>query len=156
MANKLVCWQCGASLKEVPLPISRLAECPRCRADLHACRLCKHYDPRLIGECRHDRADRVLDKTHANFCTHFRPRPDAYLPDTNNEAQRARSELEALFGMEGAAPDPADSADPADPADPADAADAADAAAPEDRRSEAERAREALDALFGGDRKKDE
>ncbi len=149
MAKELVCWQCGASLKSVPLPLSRLAECPRCRADLHVCRMCKHYDTRYIGECRHDRADRVLDKTHANFCTHFRPRPDAHDPAANAEADAARARLEALFGMQ---------EDPEDPSGETPEQDEQPAASErgEGPKSEAERAREQLEALFGGlDKKED-
>lgn len=141
MAEKLVCWQCGASLKSVPLPISRLAECPRCRADLHVCRMCRHYDTRLIGECRHDRAERVLDKTHANFCTYFKPRPNAHDPAANAEAEAARARLEALFGM---------GQDPGGDGDPAVAAQQP----PVREKSEAERAREQLEALFGVEKKK--
>jgi hypothetical protein len=28
MTNALICWKCGASLAELPLPLGRLAECP--------------------------------------------------------------------------------------------------------------------------------
>ncbi len=148
MAKDLVCWQCGASLKGVPLPLSRLAECPRCRADLHVCRMCKHYDTRLIGECRHDRAERVLEKTHANFCTYFRPRPNAHDPAANAEAEAARARLEALFGMQQDAEDP--------PADgPAQGEEPAATDASRHPKSEAERAREQLEALFSGLDKKE-
>jgi hypothetical protein len=75
---RLVCWKCGAPLDEVPLPLSRQAECPACRAWLHVCRLCEFYDPRLTSKCREERAEEVRDREVANFCDYFKPRPDAY------------------------------------------------------------------------------
>ena len=89
MGNKLVCWRCGGSLDDVPRPIRRLSRCPHCRNDLHVCRLCIHYTTRYIGECAHDRAERVLDKTAANFCSHFRPRADAHLPLAMQDVETA-------------------------------------------------------------------
>ncbi len=100
MSNKLVCWQCGGSLVDVPRPIRRLTRCPHCRCDLHVCRLCTHYTTRYIGECSHDRAERVLDKTAANFCAHFRPRANAHLPPVNPELEQASAALGALFGID--------------------------------------------------------
>jgi len=40
----------------------------------------------------------VSDKTRANFCDHFKPRPQAYTPPNTAEVDRARTELEKLFG----------------------------------------------------------
>ena len=34
--DNLVCWKCGASLDEIPLPLSRRAECPGCGAEIKA------------------------------------------------------------------------------------------------------------------------
>lgn len=98
MSRQLVCWRCGASLKDIPHPIGRLAQCPACRAELHCCRLCRFYGPELRYGCHHDRADPVLDKNKANFCSHFRPRPDAYSPPDDSRQQAALTELDALFG----------------------------------------------------------
>ena len=65
--------------------------------------MCVHYTTRYIGHCAHDRAERVLEKTIANFCTHFRPRPDAHLPPDNPELDKANAALGELFGIEGGA-----------------------------------------------------
>ena len=71
----LVCWKCGADLAAVPQPFSRLAECPACRAELHACRLCRFYNPRIEGQCDQDHAEEVRGKMRANFCDYFKPQP---------------------------------------------------------------------------------
>lgn len=94
----LVCWKCGASVADLPLPLSRLAECPKCRAYLHACRLCEFYDPRITSQCQEERAEEVRDKEHANFCDWFKPRPDAHRPRDEEKKQSAKSKLDALFG----------------------------------------------------------
>ncbi len=98
MTETLVCWKCGASLADVPLPLSRLAECPACRAWLHACRLCQFYDPRLTSKCREDRAEEVRDKDGANFCDWFKPRPNAYGAHADPKRAAAKGKLDALFG----------------------------------------------------------
>jgi len=97
-AKDLVCWKCGASLAELPLPLSRLAECPKCRAYLHACRLCEFYDPRVTSQCREERAEEVHDKEKANFCDWFNPRPDAHHPPGGEKIQAAKAKLDSLFG----------------------------------------------------------
>lgn len=97
---ELVCWKCGAYLKDVPRPIRPSMRCPDCRADLHACRMCRHYDKRYIGQCAHDQADKVLDKEQANYCTYFTPRPHAHAHGERSDdaKDRAHAELAALFG----------------------------------------------------------
>jgi len=107
-ASAFVCWKCGAALAELPLPLSRLAECPKCRAYQHVCRMCEFYDPRLTGKCREERAEEVRDKEHANFCDWFKPRPDAHQPPGAGKTQAAKAGIDALFG---GAPEPAPKAD---------------------------------------------
>ena len=106
MAN-LVCWRCGASLKDLPLPITRLMQCKACNADLHVCRLCQFYNPRLHQKCNHDMAEPAREVDIANFCDYFKPRPDAFKPADKSSADAARAQLEALFGGDdkAAAPD---------------------------------------------------
>ena len=97
-AHNLVCWKCGADLAALTLPLSRRDECARCRAELHVCRMCVDYDTRVAKHCREPTAEEVSDKTHANFCDHFKPRPAAYTPPDTVAVDRARTELERLFG----------------------------------------------------------
>ena len=109
-AKDLSCWKCGASLDGVPMPLSRLSECLSCRAELHVCRLCEFYDTRVAQACREPLAEEVKDKTRANFCEHFYPRPDAFEAGTPGASSQAPSaELAALFG-EASAARPADAA----------------------------------------------
>jgi hypothetical protein len=127
MSASLVCWKCGAELTDEPLPLARLAECRRCRAELHVCRMCESYDPRVPEQCIEERAEPPADKVHANFCDYFSPHPQAYA-GVDDEAERAaRAKLEALFG---AGPPPAEEP-------------------PSQSDSETERARRELERLFG-------
>jgi hypothetical protein len=94
----LRCWKCGASLAEYTLPLRRLEECRVCGAELHACRMCEFYDTSKAKHCREPVAEEVKDKGVANFCDYFRPTAAAYRPEAASAADRARAELEALFG----------------------------------------------------------
>lgn len=98
MMTGLVCWRCGASLKDIPKPLGRLAQCKSCGADLHVCRLCKFYNPNHFEKCDHDMAEPAREVDVANFCHYFRPSPDAYNPQERSRADHAMAELKALFG----------------------------------------------------------
>lgn len=98
VAAELVCWKCGASLADFTLPLRRLEECRKCRAELHVCRLCADYDTGVAKHCREPTAEEVRDKTQANFCDFFKPRRNAYLAPNTGEVDRARTELDKLFG----------------------------------------------------------
>ena len=100
MDNGLRCWNCGTSLADLTLPLLRLEECRSCRAELHVCRMCTFYDTRVAKHCREPVADEVRDKIRANFCDYFQPSPDAYKPAEQAAADRAKSELDALFGKD--------------------------------------------------------
>jgi hypothetical protein len=100
----LRCWKCGADVSDARLPDAREARCPDCEADLHVCRMCRHYAPRLSGACDEDRADEVSAKDRANFCDWFIPNAGAFIPKSGTAAQAAREGLNRLFG--GAAADP--------------------------------------------------
>lgn len=97
-ADGLVCWNCGASIAALTLPLGRLEECKACRSPLHVCRLCVHFEPRLPKQCREEGAEEVRAKDRANFCDWFRPRPGAFDAGRAAAADRARAELDALFG----------------------------------------------------------
>jgi hypothetical protein len=107
-AKDFLCWKCGANLAELPLPLSRLAECPACRAYQHACRMCLEFAPGIPKQCREQDAEEVKEKDRPNFCDYFKPNPKAYRGgDAKTEA--AKSKLDSLFGGAEAetSPDPA-------------------------------------------------
>ena len=100
MSGALICWKCGASLDELPLPLARLSECPSCNAYLHVCRMCEFYDASVSRSCREPVAEEVTEKERANFCGYFRAKPDAFNPGDETATQAARDELQALFGKQ--------------------------------------------------------
>lgn len=128
MNDSLVCWRCGASIADWPLPLSRTAECKQCRADLHVCKLCEYFDPRLGKQCREPIAEEVQNKDRANFCGYFSAKANAFHPADHHAQHAARAQLDTLFG--------------ATPVAQADACDAKSAP------TEAELARAKLEQLF--------
>ena len=96
MAQQFHCWQCGAELKNVILPMSRREECSACRSDQHVCKMCQHFDSK--GFCREDRAEYQSSLEKANFCDYFAPATDAYVAADKQKAQSAKAQLAALFG----------------------------------------------------------
>lgn len=122
----LTCWKCGASLEEVLVPFARVAECPRCRADLHVCRMCEFFDPGVRRGCKEPVADEVSDRERANFCGYLTPVAGLGPGAEDGASQAAHTELDGLFGLPSSR-----SASPAD----------------------ADEARRRLDDLFGGEAK---
>ena len=75
--------------------IGRQETCPACGRDLHCCKGCEFYDPKVYNECHETSADRVLDKEAGNFCDYFSvatrpPQPSAKVDDP-------RRKLDSLF-----------------------------------------------------------
>lgn len=97
MSNSAVCWKCGASLAQLSLPLLRHDACKACGAQLHVCKLCRFYDITVAKQCREPIAEIVIDKERANFCDYFELRLDAYVAP-QAAADKARAELDALFG----------------------------------------------------------
>lgn len=98
MSETLLCFRCGASLEKLTPPLSQRDMCPACSVHLHVCAMCVNYDPGVPKACREDDAEEVTDKEKMNFCAWFAPSPDAFDPKRAAAADKARSELGALFG----------------------------------------------------------
>jgi hypothetical protein len=98
MSHDLVCWKCGVALAVLSLPLRRLDECPKCRAELHVCRMCVDYTTTVAKHCREPTAEEVREKTSANFCDHFKPRANAYTPPNTAAVSEAQAALAKLFG----------------------------------------------------------
>ncbi len=100
MVKPLECWNCGAPLDDIPRPISRHATCGACFEELHCCRACRHFRPRITGECDEDRADPPVKKEVANFCDWYAPKSGAYQHSTGDRHEDAKDKLHALFDAE--------------------------------------------------------
>ena len=98
MPHDIQCWKCGAALAALPLPFGRIERCRGCGADLHACKLCRHYSPRLPAQCDEPTIEEVRDKERANFCDHYTPVAGAWKGGTSAAADAARAQLDKLFG----------------------------------------------------------
>jgi hypothetical protein len=62
------CAGCGAVL---PIANSTLEQCPQCRAAIHACAQCTHFDTSRRFECTQPVIERVTDKNARNECDGF-------------------------------------------------------------------------------------
>ena len=62
------CAECGSVL---PITAESLTQCPQCRAELHACRQCAHFDPARRFQCTQPIVERIEDKRARNECTAF-------------------------------------------------------------------------------------
>jgi len=92
------CYRCGASLVELGLPLGRLDECPACEVQVHVCRMCTHFAPQVVKQCREDDAEEVREKARANFCDYFKPSATAHDPGFAAADDQARGQLAGLFG----------------------------------------------------------
>ena len=101
MSHKLACYRCGESLAALSLPLSMRDQCPECSADIHVCKMCRYFDPRVTRQCREDGAEDVTDKERPNFCDWFKPSEKAFDASRKSEADAAKSALDALFGGTG-------------------------------------------------------
>jgi hypothetical protein len=98
------CFQCGHQ-EPAADSLETGASCAQCRAPLHCCRNCVHFDPGARFECREKITARVPSKTAANECPLFKP--EAVLDATgrrivtpgpaSEKPASARDAFDALF-----------------------------------------------------------
>lgn len=62
------CADCGTLL---PTLTDASGQCPQCRAELHVCRQCAHFDPGRRFECAQPILERIPDKRARNECSLF-------------------------------------------------------------------------------------
>jgi hypothetical protein len=67
------CAECGQDLSTA-FDIQPDSRCPKCTADLHTCRNCRHFDTAARFECTQSIKERVGRKAAANACTLFTQR----------------------------------------------------------------------------------
>jgi hypothetical protein len=94
------CWKCRQKI-EYPSGsrVGTRDTCPKCDADLHACRNCQFYDPAKHNQCAEAQAEWVRDKEAANYCGYFQPNP-TFLASTDlpaSEADDAKKKFGSLF-----------------------------------------------------------
>ena len=71
MLAKRMVSRCGACGAVLPIANSSLEQCPNCRAALHACRQCTHFEPSRRFECAETIPERIADKNAKNDCAAF-------------------------------------------------------------------------------------
>jgi hypothetical protein len=105
------CAECGQDLSTA-FDIQMDSLCPKCTADLHTCRNCKHFDSAARFQCSQTIKERIGKKAAANTCALFTGRtivvkelgqasnaPAAPISRTPavRPADEARAALERLF-----------------------------------------------------------
>ena len=91
------CHRCGYEITiKTGQKVFRQDTCPKCESYLRCCLNCNLYNPLAWKECREPAAQRVEDKTMANFCEYFVPN-EADRVAVNNRSDDARRKLDNLF-----------------------------------------------------------
>jgi hypothetical protein len=88
------CFSCHRELAFTDMPGFRQT-CDACNSDVHVCRNCRFYDPKVYHECAEPSAEYVRDKERANFCEYFEP--SAKGSHQKSAAEDLRAKAEALF-----------------------------------------------------------
>jgi hypothetical protein len=70
--QSLRCFHCGTEIFFTDR-VGIREECDKCRSDVHCCRNCSFYDPKVYNECREPQAEVVREKERANVCDYFQP-----------------------------------------------------------------------------------
>ena len=63
--------RCGACGAVLPIATASLEQCPQCRAPIHACSQCTHFDTARRFECTQPIVERIVDKNARNECDGF-------------------------------------------------------------------------------------
>lgn len=66
--------RCNSCATILPLDIDFKGQCPKCKADLHSCRQCAHFEPSTRFQCLKPIPERIPVKDKANECAMFSPR----------------------------------------------------------------------------------
>jgi hypothetical protein len=92
--EKVKCAACGA---QAPANISLESSCPKCKADLHTCRLCTYFDPAARFECRKPITARIVNKQARNTCELFVARTVVERETSSGAPSDARQAFANLF-----------------------------------------------------------
>ena len=88
------CAACGAKAEP---SINVDSSCPNCKADLHTCRQCTHFDPGARFECRKSIAARIMNKHARNTCELFAARIVVERQTSSGPPTDARQAFAKLF-----------------------------------------------------------
>jgi hypothetical protein len=69
----LRCALCG-TIVPPPIDIRFESQCPKCKADLHSCKNCRHFDTSAQFECTQPIPERITKKDLRNKCEFFMAR----------------------------------------------------------------------------------
>jgi hypothetical protein len=69
----LRCALCG-TIVPPPVNIQYESQCPKCKADLHSCKNCRHFDTSAQFECTQPIPERITKKDLRNRCEFFMAR----------------------------------------------------------------------------------
>jgi hypothetical protein len=89
------CFKCGTPYPVTVDRIGRTAACPKCDADLHCCRNCRHYSPAAHNACAEPKAEWVREKDRSNFCDYFEPRRGG--PGSSGSGDQSQADARARF-----------------------------------------------------------
>ena len=88
------CTACGAkALSNITVD----SICPKCNADLHSCRQCRHFDPGARFECNKTILARIVNKHARNTCELFAARIVVERETSSGPPTNARDAFAKLF-----------------------------------------------------------
>jgi hypothetical protein len=89
------CWHCSADLQSADY--GRETNCLGCGKPTRVCRNCRWYAPERSNQCQEPMAERVMEKTKANFCDYFEPTGEPASDDAPSPEEALRKAAEDLF-----------------------------------------------------------
>ena len=92
--EKVKCAACGAIVQG---QVAFDSSCPKCKADLHTCRMCTFFDPGSRFECRKPLTARIVNKGGRNNCELFAARTVVERETSSGKPTDARQAFANLF-----------------------------------------------------------
>jgi hypothetical protein len=93
---QLKCFSCGKDLSFAER-IGLREVCIHCDADVHVCRNCKFYDPKVYNECLEPQAEVQRERDRSNRCEYFQVRTGAGAGSSSPSKEDLLKAAEALF-----------------------------------------------------------
>lgn len=92
------CALCGTAIP-FQVGVNYESQCPKCKADLHTCKNCIHFDPSQRFECTRPIPERIVKKDLRNQCTFFAVKKGVERESSESLSKKedARAAFERLF-----------------------------------------------------------